>query len=300
MRNSRKLLLLALIAVAVAVTAYAAEVIGTPNENQYTFGNLGVNTSTPTRPLSVKADSDTGKVLSVLNSTGTAELYSVSSLAHGGRFNMARSNNQEVVQLNTAGTSYITGSNLGINTKTPTAILDVDGTTRLRGAVTTDVTLNVGTDVSCAVLEIRGQGNDLAETFEISGGGSAGEAEVQSGMVVSIDPAHAGKLVLCQESYDRKVAGIVSGAGDRHPGIQLGDSPNAKGEHSVALSGRVWCWVDATTSPVVPGDSLTTSSTPGHAMKASDFGRAQGAIIGKAMTGLDTGKGLVLVLVNLH
>jgi hypothetical protein len=45
---------------------------------------------------------------------------------------------------------------------------------------------------------------------------------------------------------------------------------------------------------------LTTSNTPGHAMKAADAVKAQGAIIGKAMTGLKEGKGLVLVLVNLQ
>jgi hypothetical protein len=45
---------------------------------------------------------------------------------------------------------------------------------------------------------------------------------------------------------------------------------------------------------------LTTSSTPGHAMKVSDHARAAGAILGKAMTGLSEGKGMVLVLVTLQ
>jgi hypothetical protein len=35
-------------------------------------------------------------------------------------------------------------------------------------------------------------------------------------------------------------------------------------------------------------------------MKATDYNRAQGAIIGKAMTGLSQGRGLVLVLVTLR
>jgi hypothetical protein len=35
-------------------------------------------------------------------------------------------------------------------------------------------------------------------------------------------------------------------------------------------------------------------------MKATDRDRAHGAIIGKAMTGLDSRTGLVLVLVNLQ
>jgi hypothetical protein len=46
---------------------------------------------------------------------------------------------------------------------------------------------------------------------------------------------------------------------------------------------------------------LTSSNTPGHAMRASDLSAAQGAVIGKAMTPLALGdRGLVLVLVNLQ
>ena len=67
----------------------------------------------------------------------------------------------------------------------------------------------------------------------------------------------------------------------------------------VALSGRVWVYCDAT-RPIKPGDLLTTSNTPGHAMKVMNHRRAQGAIIGKAMTGLQSGRGLVLVLVTLQ
>jgi hypothetical protein len=38
----------------------------------------------------------------------------------------------------------------------------------------------------------------------------------------------------------------------------------------------------------------------GYAMKATNRDQAYGAVIGKAMTGLDKGEGLVLVLVNLQ
>jgi hypothetical protein len=68
----------------------------------------------------------------------------------------------------------------------------------------------------------------------------------------------------------------------------------------VALSGRVYCLVDADSGAIAPGDLITTSSTPGHGMKVSDHVRAQGAIIGKAMTPLESGRGLVLVLVSLQ
>jgi hypothetical protein len=58
---------------------------------------------------------------------------------------------------------------------------------------------------------------------------------------------------------------------------------------------------DAGSAAINPGDMLTTSATPGHAMKAVDRAKSYGAVIGKAMTGLALGKsGLVLVLVNLQ
>ena len=68
----------------------------------------------------------------------------------------------------------------------------------------------------------------------------------------------------------------------------------ADGARPVALNGRVYCWVDASTAPIEPGDLLTSSDTPGHAMRASDYTKARGAILGKAMSPLKTGRGLVL------
>jgi len=73
-----------------------------------------------------------------------------------------------------------------------------------------------------------------------------------------------------------------------------------EGNHNVALSGRVYVQADASKDPIKPGDLLTTANTPGHAMKVTDPARAQGAILGKAMTPLREGRGLVLVLVSLQ
>src|SRR5262249_54825602 len=122
------------------------------------------------------------------------------------------------------------------------------------------------------------------------------------GMVVSIDPTRPGELRLSTQAYDRTVAGVISGAGGVHTGLMLRQTESiADGAHPVALTGRVWCWVDADSAgSVQPGDLLTTSDTPGHAMKVSDRPRAGGAIIGKAMTALERGRGLVLVLVSLQ
>ena len=120
-------------------------------------------------------------------------------------------------------------------------------------------------------------------------------------MVVALHPDHPGKLVISQKPYDRTVAGIVSGAGGVRPGLLMGqeDSP-IDGQYPVALTGRVYCWADASGGAIRPGDLLTTSAIPGHALKVTDHARAQGAIIGKAMTSLKQGTGLVLVLVSLQ
>jgi hypothetical protein len=67
----------------------------------------------------------------------------------------------------------------------------------------------------------------------------------------------------------------------------------------VALSGRVYVQADTTAGAIKPGDLLTTSNTPGHAMKVAHHARAQGAILGKAMSALK-GKGMVIVLVTLQ
>lgn len=106
---------------------------------------------------------------------------------------------------------------------------------------------------------------------------------------------------MASQAYDKTVAGIVSGAGDVQPGMLMGQAGTlASGQHPVALTGRVYCRVDAQYGAIQPGDLLTTSPTAGHAMKATDSGKAQGAILGKAMTSLETGMGLVLVLVSLQ
>jgi hypothetical protein len=155
--------------------------------------------------------------------------------------------------------------------------------------------------VSVNSLELRG-GSDFSENFDIGNANTNGAATgIEPGMLVSINPARPGKLLLSGRGYDRRVVGVISGAGGVKPGVVMGQEGSlADGKHPVALSGRVYAWVDATRGAIRPGDLLTTSPTPGHAMKVRDAARAQGAIIGKAMTGLKSGRGLVLVLVTLQ
>ncbi|MGE0886856.1 MAG: hypothetical protein AB7P14_25325 [Blastocatellales bacterium] len=158
--------------------------------------------------------------------------------------------------------------------------------------------------VAVGVLQIEG-GADFSESFDVSSvdatSGKVASANVAPGMVVVIDPAHSGKLTISRRTYDHRVAGVISGAGGIQPGVVMGQKGSvADGKHPVALTGRTYCWADAKYGAIKPGDLLTTSATPGHAMKVTNHLKAQGAILGKAMTELKSGRGLVLVLVTLQ
>jgi hypothetical protein len=143
------------------------------------------------------------------------------------------------------------------------------------------------------VLTITG-GADIAEPFEMS------ETDLPPGAVVVIDELNPGKLKLSTAPFDRRVAGVISGAGGVRPGLSLQQNGVMEGNQHVALTGRVYVQADTSNGPILPGDLLTTSHEAGHAMKVTDPARAQGAILGKAMTGLAAGRGLVLVLVTLQ
>jgi hypothetical protein len=93
---------------------------------------------------------------------------------------------------------------------------------------------------------------------------------------------------------------VVSGAGKFKPGIILDKQDSDENRLPIALIGKVYCKVDAEHSPVGVGDLLTTSPTLGHAMKAEDPAKAFGAVIGKAMGNLASGKGLLPILVALQ
>lgn len=155
-------------------------------------------------------------------------------------------------------------------------------------------------ETSQASVWIRGDSGDIvlrnadcAEEFDIDDAPG-----VEGGAVVALNDR--GGLCVAQQPYDRRVAGVVSGAGGLRPGIVLGREPGATGRWPVALSGKVFCQADATYGPIEVGDLLTTSATPGHAMTAQDSARAFGAVLGKAIAPLRAGQGLIPVLVALQ
>lgn len=144
--------------------------------------------------------------------------------------------------------------------------------------------------------DVKLAGADLAEHFQTA---QTQTATVEPGTVMVIDGVD--QVRVSDTPYDQRVAGVVSGAGEYRPGVVL--DHQRKGTESrqpLALVGKVYCKVDASFSPVQTGDLLTTSPTPGHAMRADDAARSYGAVLGKAMAPLAEGTGLLPVLVTLH
>jgi len=163
----------------------------------------------------------------------------------------------------------------------------IGGATSIKGNVT------VRSASTNAVLIELGEGLDYAEGFNVSD-----KSAIAPGMVLVIDPDHPGKLTLSTQAYDKRVAGIAAGANGLGSAVRVGAG---QFDLDVALAGRVYCQVDATEHGVEPGDLLTTSAVPGHAMKVTDPARAMGAVLGKAMEPLKQGeRGQILVLVTLQ
>ncbi len=147
-----------------------------------------------------------------------------------------------------------------------------------------DLTIMNGKDIRLA---------DFAEDFDVSG-----ECAMEPGCVVVLN--HGGAVQLSETAYDKKVAGVVSGAGEFRSAITLDRQPSPELRMPVALVGKVYCKVDSQYAAIEVGDLLTTSPTPGHAMKALDRDRAFGAVIGKALSAHTEGQGLIPILIALQ
>lgn len=136
---------------------------------------------------------------------------------------------------------------------------------------------------------LRSAGGDCAEHFDI-----AADAIGEPGTVMVIRAD--GTLGPCGTAYDSSVAGVISGGGDLKAALILNERAGHRAP--MALVGTVYVKVDASHAPIAAGDLLTTSYTPGHAMKAIDREKFHGAIIGKALQPLAGGTGLIPMLVS--
>jgi hypothetical protein len=164
------------------------------------------------------------------------------------------------------------------------------------GTTAPEARLHVVGDINAVVIKVRGDiqlsNGDCAEDFDIA------DAQVfEPGTVMVV--GEAGALQQSQNAYDKRVVGVVSGAGEYRPALILDKQPRPD-RQPIALLGKVSCKVDADQGGIEIGDLLTTSVTPGHAMKADDLIRAFGSVIGKALQPLAKGRGQIPILIALQ
>ncbi|WP_344117767.1 hypothetical protein [Streptomyces blastmyceticus] len=131
-------------------------------------------------------------------------------------------------------------------------------------------------------------GSDFAESFD-----AQGDAEPGTVLVIEED----GLLAPCRGEYDTRATGVVSGAGGLAPGCVMQGETGSSHQVTLALAGQVYVRADAQYGALSAGDLLTTSPTEGCAMRVADRPRAVGAVIGKALSPLTGGIGLVRMLV---
>lgn len=192
---------------------------------------------------------------------------------------------------------------VGIGVNTPQYTLDVAGNIQASTMIISNMGTTANPGNGCIDASNEVGFCDIAEIFDAT-------EIVSPGDVLIVDEASpALKLKKSTQVYDHKVVGIVSSTpamtfeGDRMVGH--GDKTTDTLRPPVALSGRVTCKVSLENGPIAKGDLLTTSSIPGHAMKATDQEKGFGSIIGKAMQSFNGGNnneqtGEIIVFVGLQ
>jgi hypothetical protein len=177
----------------------------------------------------------------------------------------------------------------------PVSASDKGGSFRVRNKEAQETIRLEGDTGNITCVDVIFQNADCAEEFDIS---SYELTEVEPGSVMVID--NDGGLQVSSKPYDKRVAGVISGGGNLKPAIILDKKKSQNLRAPLAMLGKAYCKIDAEYSQVKVGDMLTTSSTPGHAMKATNHSKAFGAVIGKALQSLKKGKGLIPILIALQ
>jgi len=128
---------------------------------------------------------------------------------------------------------------------------------------------------------------DFAEMLPAQGSPEPGD-------VLAIGPD--GYLTQSSEAYQTTIIGVYSFRPSFLGNAQFADE---EGYVPLAMLGIVPVKVSAENGAIQPGDLLVASSTPGHAMKASE-NPPQGSVIGKALEPLTEGTGFIRMIVTLQ
>jgi len=277
-------------------------------------GVLGTAESPEGTGVIGRADASTGTTLGVLGQTNSDEGIGVlgnrgNSVASGFGGGGVRGVTSAANFVFTYGTSGVatanTGSAVGIfgQAFSPQGVAglfaNVSGGDIIRGGVGQPEITMFRVDGSGTVHAnggFRPFGADFAESVVVKGG----PEHYAPGDLLVIDASGERRLSLSQAPYSTLVAGIYS----TQPGVLASthrvDEALPNNEVPLAVVGIVPCKVTAENGPVVAGDLLVASSTPGHAMKGTDRGRMLGAVVGKALQPLEKGTGVIQVLVTLQ
>lgn len=169
--------------------------------------------------------------------------------------------------------------------------------------------VGIGTDQPVSDLDVRGR--TMTQTLQITGGSDLAEPCVIEpshdgtrplpGMVVSMNPSCPASGIVADQASDKKVLGVISGGNGLQAGLLLSDinQPNFSDGLPIAKTGKVYVLVDESFGKIEAGDRLTSSTTPGYAMRVPDDQPAYGCVIGKAWGPVDE-NGFVLMVVQLQ
>ena len=280
-------------------------VIGS-NRSYVTEGNVGIGTSDPQGKLDVRGDiragnSDIYFTQPNHNHTGIGNAAGFAAIENAANYGA-------LMILGRAGTSRGRSVKLWDYLQVNGG-LDVTGHVAIQGRLGTagwsPTPRTSGWGGGIHTWDVEAEGTMWSRSGYQSGNRDLAENHLcdtllESGDVVCLHPVKD-RIVLSQQSNAASVVGVVSTA----PGMVLNADRDIAEEKMfpVALCGRVPCKVVDENGPIARGDLLTSSSTPGYAMKAlpisvdeQEFFRP-GTIIGKALEPLPSGEGVIDIFV---
>jgi hypothetical protein len=265
-------------------------------------GNIGIGTVEPQSKLHVVGGSILVDGSTAGGATGNAD-FAIRTASSNGFWDFAAQNTNGNFIVYDARSTWVP---LTIEPYAPTNTLYLNSAgvvgVGAQPASGTPYKLVVSGGVSASSLNVSGAitGGTINATYQDVAEWVPSVQKLQAGTVVVLDAERTNHVLASTESYDTKVAGVVSA----RPGIALGEG--GEGKALVATTGRVKVKVDATRAPIKVGDLLVTSDVEGVAMRSEPVeigGRkmhAPGTIIGKALEPLASGTGEILVLLSLQ